>query len=643
MHVGFSVISVGRDVEFRLFSHHGGERPSLVTVEQTPHYTAVLMGRLYYRRELVATLDSPLSRDFFEPRESNAAALALAAYLRFGTDGIARLEGDFALVIWDAKTNRLLAARDPMGGYPLFWTENNGEIAFSTAMRPLLERLPRRSLNLDYVAEFLMLPSSDVQELGCESCAFEGIRRVLAGSVVNICIPGGRIEQHRFWNWLESIVDPGTDRLEVLSEQFADLLRRAVRERLCGRTAAHLSGGMDSTGVALLARDVMDDGHGKPPLHTVSLVYEQLPGLARETPHLEAVLQQQKGIAAHRVAADQLLDFDGFTDPPLHDEPWAGLPWLGTGRALVEAGAQERVTSILTGEGADQIVNVPPFYIVDALRRGRIREAWRDASQFASANTCSVWSILRPFCVISFLPAWARGGVGVFLRRGYANWKNQNEYTIAPWIRPSFARHHALRSRAIEHLHHLYSFCRPTRLSVALSTITRKNGDWMRWYVAAPQGMMIAHPFLDPRVVCFGLGVLTRFRGEPGRAKPLLAEAMRGLLPDSIRNRRRKGNFNEPYFLGLARNLPQLEALVRHAPIDDLGLFDKDILVECLHQAAQGITSASGARALSRLNLSLAFIQWFSMERERQPAVQPPTAIIHSHGCGNSPTKMHDI
>lgn len=45
-------------------------------------------------------------------------------------------------------------------------------------------------------------------------------------------------------------------------------------------------------------------------------------------------------------------------------------------------------------------------------------------------------------------------------------------------------------------------------------------------------GVMLSHPFLDTRVLTFGLSLQRKLRQEPGRVKPLLAEAIRGLLPD---------------------------------------------------------------------------------------------------------------
>src|SRR5207245_2293083 len=104
-----------------------------------------------------------------------------------------------------------------------------------------------------------------------------------------------------------------------------------------------------------------------------------------------------------------------------------------------------------------------------------------------------------------------------------------------------------------------------------------------------------AHPFFDPRVVCLGLGIQASLTPEPGRLKPVLAEAMRGVLPDTIRTRRSKGHFNEVYYLGLSRNLPALEAMIRQAACDDLGVLNKDVLIHSLQKAALG---GAGARPL---------------------------------------------
>jgi len=185
------------------------------------------------------------------------------------------------------------------------------------------------------------------------------------------------------------------------------------------------------------------------------------------------------------------------------------------------------------------------------------------------------------------------------------------DWSIPSWILPDFARRHALRSRAIENAQQFYQQCQQTSLSVTLSGIKSRAGDMFRWSVAAPLGIAHAHPFLDSRLLSFGLGIQSRILPEPGNMKPVLAEVMRGILPDKIRYRQRKGGFNEVYYLGLARNLHNLETMIRQAPIE--GMIDKGILIQHLRE---GSLAGVPVRQLQHLNYMLSLLKWLCMQQE---------------------------
>jgi asparagine synthase (glutamine-hydrolysing) len=612
MNVGFTAFGRSHDVEFRVRDHGRQDRPALVTHATLPGVQAVLMGRLYYREDLRPGLDASATSSGPFVDGDNDAMLALAVYRLKGIAGLQRLEGDFALVVWDAARRQLIGMRDPMGGYPLFWTFQQETLALSTRMGPLLDLLLGRTLDREYLAEYLMLPGHSMEEPADGRCVYEGIHRVLAGTLVVGHVPSGKVEQRRFWDWLERRVDPGTDRIEDLGVQYLERLRPAVRERLRGRTAAHLSGGMDSTGVALIARDCLQ---GSQPLHTLSLVYDRLSGLARETPFLESVLGQP-GLAPHHIAGDDVLDFDHFPTTAVHDEPCSWLWRMGFSAVLADQAARVGAATILSGIGADEMLDVQPFHLTDLLRRGRLWAAWSEASRWARAGNCSAWKFLGPCGFANLLPAWMRAGLGHWWHGGYAGGRQQNQWTIAPWVLPDFARHFCLRGRALANIHSTFHSCRPVGLSLALGGIRGQYGDFARWYVAAPQGMVLTHPFLDPRVLCLGLGIQSRVRPQPGAQKPILAAALRGILPACILDRPRKGHFNEVYYVGLSRNLPYLEALVQQAPIDDLGLFDRSALLDCLQQTALG--NATDAQSLSRLNSRLCLLKWLTLQRQQR-------------------------
>jgi hypothetical protein len=85
-----------------------------------------------------------------------------------------------------------------------------------------------------------------------------------------------------------------------------------------------------------------------------------------------------------------------------------------------------------------------------------------------------------------------------------------------PRARPDFARRYALRDRARENAQRTYRRCQHAGLSHTLNALEHMAGDVLRWSVAAPQGIAIAHPFLDRRLICLSLGIQTRLQPAPG-------------------------------------------------------------------------------------------------------------------------------
>jgi asparagine synthase (glutamine-hydrolysing) len=608
MTVGFTIRARQGGAELHVCDHGHRDRPPLVQQASISGLRAVLMGRLYYRTDLHARL-GPAPAGSRTPADECDAALALAVYRQRGLEGLERLEGDFALAIWDAGKGRLVCMRDPMGGYPIYYTADRGGVAASTGMAPLLSSLPSRLLNQEYLADYLMLSAPALEDAADGRTVYQGVRRVLSGSITIFHLPSGKTEERHYWSWLERQVDPGTDDVVELGERFLERLRAAVRTRMRGRSAAHVSGGMDSTGVALIARACLA---GSEPLHALSMVYHRLPGLARERPYVESALAEP-GLVPHRIDGDAHLDFDRLDTAPAHDEPHSGLVRLcAAEQALNAAAAGEGVATIMTGLGADDIFWMQPFHIAELLRRGRLWAAWNEASRWARANNYNAWTQIGPYGFANLMPAWMRMGVGNWLRGGYAGWGRNSEWTIAPWIRPDFARRMDLRARAVANIRRTFYAGPSVRLSLLLLGIRSYcGGQFNRVHLAAPQGMMVTHPFLDPRVLSLGVGTWSRLSSPPlGGQKPILAAAMRGILPDCILNRPYKGHFNEAFYTGLSRNLPRLEALVEDAPVDDLGFLDKAILLDCLQRAALG--NAGDAGALLPLNGTLSLLLWLA-------------------------------
>jgi asparagine synthase (glutamine-hydrolysing) len=579
----------------------------LLSVSLDDTVQTVFLGRLYYLDNLRRRLAAKWRLD----PTASPADYVRAVYQQAGVEGLTWLEGDYSFVLWDARQCRLIGVRDPMGGFPLFWVRVREQIALSNAMRPLLDLLPERRINLDYLSEYLVLPFGGFQELHDERCAYEGIHRVLAGTRIDVA-PGGLPETAHWWDWLPQMEEPASLRLEDVAIRYRALLEDAVDQRRIGRTAAHLSGGMDSTAIALLAAR-QAAAADEEPVHGLALVYERLGVLSRERPFVESVVGTP-GLQLHRLNGDDCLDFDAYDDQTNPDEPVLSFYQSAMCHSLLKRAADMRVQTLLTGFGADELVGLQPFQLHDMLRSGRWLSAWREASSLATARCDSPWRYLGRYGLHYFLPAPLQGGIGCWRRGGRVAWERQQAYTIGPWVRPQFARQQGLWQRSVERLQSRSDRCRPLALSMALEALEFGVGDAFRWEVGAPNGVHVAQPFLDPRLVRFCLGFQGRISTDPNRQKPILADALRDVLPAVIRERPGKGHFNEVFFGGLARNLRSLEALVERAPVNDLEIVDKAELLCCLHKAALGVGEC--APGWDRLNLTLSLLKWLTSQRE---------------------------
>lgn len=580
--VGAALIVTTQAASLRCFGMAAG----LLQVHEDAATFAVVLGHLHYRAEAAG----------------NDAAFAARLFAQRGLEGLRLLEGEFALLIFDKRERRTYALRDPTGGYPLFWLRREGLFAIATAMQMLKPFLPSMRLDTAYFAEFMTLPYAEMDHT--DLAPFEGLRRLSAGAAL-VATATREPVVHRPAAWADQVEDPGPCTLEEAGARFGHLLREATRERLIGRTGAHLSGGMDSTSTALIAAAL---AQGEP-VHALSLIYESFRDLAAETPYVDSALGAP-GLVAHRIPADDVLDFDGFDRLPAYDEPFSGLYRTGTDRVMIATAKATGCRTILTGIGADEYLDGAPFHLADCLKGGDLAGAWRQAATWALTFSTSPWRVLKTFALTPLLPPRLQPGVA-----------------IPSWVLPDFAARGQMRARILERLAASTRSAPRIALSDIVGRLRLGCGDWVRAHLGAPDGIHIAHPFRDPRVIRFAMGARLRFPPRPQEPKALLGAAMGGLLPEMIRTRVDKGHFNALYYAGLARNADRLERLVAASPVDELGFFDKPGLIAALRE-----TSLAYRPLASKISLdnALTIAQWTG-QFARWGATAPDPGVILIH------------
>jgi asparagine synthase (glutamine-hydrolysing) len=289
--------------------------------------------------------------------------------------------------------------------------------------------------------------------------------------------------------------------------------------------------------------------------------------------------------------------------------------------------------TLLTGVGPEGTVGAQQLFVADLFRKGRWLAALRQSQRWALAKNSTLWSVFYRSALRPNLPAALHDGWGTLLRGGYGRWPKVGRGDIPGWIEPAFASKYRLRKRGLNAVRSLYRF--PFQRNFDAMAQRLSAGEWGAWYLTGPAGIRTRKPFLDPRVIRFCLALPTALREVPTMSKPVFQSAMKGILPEEIRTRACKRHFNDVNWGGLAKNLPALEAMIRNSSIADLGIFQNDVLIDCLRQHAMGIGHAGVG---ARLACSLSVIAWFDQLKTKSVPVEPAGTYLisggHCHAIG---------
>ncbi|MEV6114033.1 asparagine synthase-related protein [Streptomyces sp. NPDC052109] len=571
------------------------------------------------RQGLVTTVSS---------KDGTAAVVGWIGSYRDRVDGVRRLlddfgrpgsaprppPGDYAAVV--VCRDRIFLMRDEQARIPLFFRESSGHVsAVSTSARRLGAdaELDRRYF-CRYLTGNLAQPHSALTP-------FTGVHRVLGGEVVELSASGQlRGRMPRGTGWADDSTAPAAEGLRPGGA--AQDLRRALEDavgRRTGRTpACHVSGGTDSTSVALLAAHLLGAEQGRR-TELVLLAGRFGDGeLAAEQPYLdeamEAIRRHAPTACPVIVDADDVADFDDFQQHAGDsDEPHAHAFRAPFWSRLHAAAADLGCDTLLTGCGADPIVDANPLHLHRLARTGRLRQLTTQARAWAAGSERGLRDVVHTYVVQPALPL-ATERVTALARRGTVL-GGLGAFTRPPWLRPGFARAHGYRRASLAESRFLFGRKPEQALYEAANYLAAP--DILSWQRAPQDGFFLSHPFLDPGVVATMRRLPAEATFLPGHPKAVLREAMSDLLPSRIRGRKVKVPFNQLYVRGLRAHGEELVDLCRSArhPLT-AEMFDLDMLCQAIREAQFG---TGDSYSWDRLNSSLALVVW--LERLDRPVI----------------------
>jgi asparagine synthase (glutamine-hydrolysing) len=255
-----------------------------------------------------------------------------------GTDTFSKLRGMFALVILDKRNGRLMLARDRLGEKPLSYALIEGGLAFASEQSALV-----RSGAIPFTIDQTVLPEYLLHGFTPEPMSLiAGIRKVPAGAWLDIELSTGAVAERHYWNLLDSLGDKPLSTADLTAG-----IQGAV-EACCQSdvpVGLALSGGLDSSMVALMASRV------RPDLHAFSIGYN---GAASDESALASGLAADLGIPCTIIHLDAREVGASFAATGVaRDEPVSDIagPALS---AVSQAARQAGVPVLMTGIGGDE-------------------------------------------------------------------------------------------------------------------------------------------------------------------------------------------------------------------------------------------------------------------------------------------------
>jgi len=493
----------------------GGYQPM---IHPESSLAVVFNGEIYNHIELRQELEC-LGHSF---RSRSDTEVLLAAWMQWGEESLHRLNGMFAFVLLDPQNLTVHAVRDRFGVKPLYWTRACDVVAFASELKQL-RRLPgvRNELDVSAAREYLSTGRTDHDERTLDA----GIHQLLGGerAVIRLDVEAPDVARER---WYTLRPAPFSGSISEASARLRDLLEDSVRLRLRADVpvGSCLSGGLDSSAIVHFVQRQLDAQRGTAGQFTVTARFAD----ARfdEWPYARQVVEstQARSIEVWPTVAELLADFDRHL--------WhMDLPFGSTSPfsqwCVFEAAAHAGLKVMLDGQGSDEqlagYAGSESALYAGLMARGAVLRLMREAIAFRRRHGhLPIGQLLTAFRALA--PA-ADGILPPRLRPSAES---------RAWLRKDGERqpppHRSLGEHLSAQLLH-------TSLPVLLRYEDRNS---------MARSIEARVPFLDVRLVEFLAGLPDAMKVRNGVTKVVLREALTGLLPTDVVNRRDKMGFVTP-------------------------------------------------------------------------------------------------
>jgi len=592
-------------------------------VDQAAQLVLTADARIDNREDLIRQLDLAAEDPLLLPD----SRLILLAYARWGEDCAERLIGDFAFALWDGRRRSLFCARDPFGIKPFYYGFRNNRFLFASELRGILclEDVPRE-LNEEMIASYLALDFEDK-----EITFYQGLFRLPAAHAMRVDRQG--LHLRCYWKpdpVRELHLKSDAEYAEAFREVFAEAVRCRLRSAF--PVGSMLSGGMDSSSITCMARDLLArEGLGRT-LKTFSATFDHLPDVDEQ--RYQNTVIAAGGIEPHRVPMDNLGPLEAYMAGQRQEEyPYFGATYYvhyGLHRHMRDQG----VRIALSGHGGDDTVSYGDYYLTELARNFRLMKFFAECRAYARLHgvplSALLWNDgLRPMVPAGMLALWRR------VRRRQAPKSALSRFPLASGL--------LKRTGVQERVRHLdsptaqFSSLREEHaqaFSRGLDAFAFEAFDKLSYGYS----LVTRYPFFDRRLTELCLSLPPRQKLCGGWTRMILRRAMEGILPPEIQWRPGKADLS-PHFV--QKMLGQDRPLLLQTLEESAGKMGEYVDVSMLRdRCAAFLSNSAGVRRNWRavwpaitLGAWLLKRRCQPIEKEEKMRIDQPTngVMLYSH------------
>lgn len=514
------------------------ENEMLPFFDMNSHCCIVADARIDYREELAKLLEV----DWRSVKDKPDSYFILEAYLKWGEDCVTRLYGDFAFAIWESKSEKLFCARDHFGCRPFYYQDTEEFFYFSTDLLGLTQ-FPALELEID--EENIVNNMARILSEKHKS-AYLRIHR-LRPSYTLVLERNGNVSSKNYWNinnnsTLTDISEQ--DAINGLKSRFKDAIKQRCRTEF--PIGVELSGGLDSSAIACTLSNI-----SKSINRQIIALSQVLSGGEnsqfypyKDEAKYSALVVKEAGIKKHLLITGE--EHPGILSAINKYLKIVRRP-LGQGYAMLSdllyhQASKSGIKVLLSGFGGDEGVTSQASGYLEELHHDRNWNVLKQhlLNKYGQNKTQHHLSLIKHFLFfnIPLLLSLSR----IIRNRRNIEYKRYHRFPVNSIL----AKKYHLKSKYFQIVR-----SNPT-LNVRIKQYSRLHQNHISdrlensFYMAQSNRIEYRYPFWDVKLIEFYYSLPSKYKVYAGVGRYVFREAMKGIVPEQIRNRTDKSGTTIP-------------------------------------------------------------------------------------------------